>query len=59
MGVHALAVVPSNPATDNLASAVERRASEMGTIRFRSYDSESRAVCRQADQPSGQDPADN
>ncbi|KAL2058116.1 hypothetical protein ABVK25_001734 [Lepraria finkii] len=24
MGVHALAVVPSNPATENLASAVER-----------------------------------
>lgn len=46
MGVHALAVAPSNPATDNLASAVERRASEMGTIRFHSYDSEIRAVCR-------------
>ena len=58
MGVHALAVAPSNPAAENLASAVERRAPEMGTIPFHSYHSEIRALCRQADQLSGQDPAD-
>ena len=30
----------SYPSIDNLASAVERRAPEMGTIRFHSYHSE-------------------
>lgn len=50
---------PSNSATDHLATVLQQKCLELGTIHFHAYDDEARAIRRQESEFACQDNPDD